>query len=92
MVAELLVELAAWVLVLIHWVWKPLLLGATLTGSVRVLRILGERTLNERAVGRWRRLVCKLHRIRRLQRIFGSLGLHLRDNLSKKVLKKLKED
>lgn len=50
------------------------------------------RTRSIEAEERWARLVRKTHRIRRLQRYFAFIGIHLRDNFPKGLKERLKQD
>ena len=76
MVAERLVELAALILVAIdHW-W----IIATAIGLLSILWIGASRlwVVEDQSVAdRWKRLVRKVIRIRRLRRVWANLGHHL---------------
>ena len=91
MVAEQLLDLVAVVLVSLELL-VPLLaaIGLLLTASVGCIRHQRERRLRQCKVDKWARLVMKINRIRRLQRIFACVGLHLRENISKGIKEKLK--
>ena len=42
-------------------------------------------------VGRWAKLFWQVHRIRRLQRYWHNLGMHLQDNANKRVREHVKK-
>ena len=91
MVAEQLLDLVAAALVSFELL-VPLLvaIGLLLTVSVGCVRCQRERNRKQCKVDRWAGLVRKINRIRRLQRIFACVGLHLRENISKGIKEKLK--
>lgn len=90
MVAERLVWLAAWSLVLVDWLSTPLGLGALSAASAGLLWLCWRRKTS--SVGdRWKRLVRKLRRVRKQQRYFAWLGFHLRTHVNPNVLKRLKK-
>ena len=91
MVAEQLLDLVAFALVSLE-VLLPLLItiGLLPTVSVGCIRYQREKRAVRCKVDRWAKLVRKINRIRRLQRIFASVGLHLRENVSKDIKEKLK--
>ena len=91
MVAEQLLDLVAVALVSLELLVPPLVaIGLLLTVSVGCVRCQRERNRKQCKVDRWARLVRKINRIRRLQRIFACVGLHLRENISKGIKEKLK--
>lgn len=68
-------------------------IGLLSTVSVgRLQRWRAQRTRSIEAEERWARLVRKAHRIRRLQRYFAFIGIHLRDNFPKGLKDRLKQD
>ena len=68
-------------------------IGLLSTVSVgRIQRWRAQRRRSVEAEERWRKLVRKLHRIRRLQRYFAHIGIHLRDNFPKRLKDELKRD
>ena len=44
---------------------------------------------NQAAIERWGRLLRKLYRIRRLQRLFHNIGMHLQHNIAEHIRKRL---
>ena len=86
MVAELLVELAAWAAGASEALGFTSVLGVVSTGSVGLLwlrgRVLARRSQaapEEQAVRRWRRIIIKLQRIRFRRSLWAFLGHHLNE-------------
>ena len=47
------------------------------------------RTTDEDAVARWTRIVKKLQRVRKLQRLFHNIGMHLQHNIAPYIRQRL---
>ena len=91
MVAEQLLDLVAYILVSLELVLPFLIAIGSLLAVSAGWTWHQRRKRSERCkVDRWAKLVRKVHRIRRLQRIFACIGLHLRENVSKDIKEKLK--
>ena len=93
MVAERLVDLVAWLLVIFDCALdSAVALGvvSAVSAGLLWLRALRARRVRDSKISKWRKLIRKLQRIRRLQRLFAVLGNHLRDNVNKNVLRRLK--
>ena len=91
MVAELLLDLVAWVSVIPNsLVVAVSLVVVTSAVSVGITRVDREGERRRRIENRWERLITRALRVRRLERYFAYLGHHLNHHLNRNLLNRIR--